>query len=133
VGLAAHLPGMEAPKQLTIHPLRGELFETFVFSEFLEHRFNAGRTDNLYFFRDRTGNEVDLIVETGDRPVPVEIKSAQTVPSTFFKGLNMFRNLEPQRPGAFLVMGTSVRQDRAAGLVRGFPRLSEIFEQLDGF
>jgi len=133
VGLAAHLLGIEAPEQLTTHPLRGELFETFVVSEFLKYRFNAGKTDNLYFFRDRTGSEVDLIVETGARPVPLEIKSAQTVSSAFFKGLNMFRNLEPQIPGAFLVMGTSVRQDRSAGLVRGFSQISEIFEQLDGF
>jgi hypothetical protein len=75
---------------------------------------------------------VDLIVEIGSRPVPVEIKSAQTVNPECFKGLNMFRNLESQTPGAFLVMGTSIRQDRSTGLVRGFPQLSEIFKELDG-
>ena len=65
--------------------------------------------------------------------VTVEIKSALTVSSEFFKGLNMFRSFEPQIPGAFLVMGTSVRQDRSAGLVRGFPQLWEKFEKLAGF
>ncbi len=133
VGLAAHLLGIEAPDQLITHPLRGELFETFVVAEFLKYRFNAGKSDNLYFFRDRTGNEVDLIVEIGARPVPLEIKSAQTVSPTFFKGLNTFRKLERRTPGAFLIMGTSIRQDRSACRVRGFSQLSEIFEKLDGF
>jgi predicted AAA+ superfamily ATPase len=133
VGLAAHLLGIEAPDQLATHPLRGELFETFVVVEFLKYRFNAGKSDNLYFFRDRTGNEVDLIVDIGARPVLLEIKSAQTVSPAFFKGLNTFRKLESQTPGAFLIMGTSIRQDRSAGLVRGFSQLLEIFEKLDGF
>lgn len=131
VGLAAHLLGIEAPGQITTHPLRGELFETFVVIEFLKYRFNAGKSDNLYFFRDRTGNEVDLVVETGAGPVPVEIKSAQTVSQAFFKGLRMFRKLEQRTPYAFLVTGGPVRQDRSDCHIRGFSELPELFDKLN--
>lgn len=131
VGLAAHLIGIEAPGQIDSHPLRGELFETFVVIEFLKHRFNSGRLDNLYFFRDRTGNEVDLIVDTGSGPVPVEIKSAQTVTESFLKGLKAFQKLEPDTPGAFLILGGSVSQNRQVAQVRGFSELSEVFGKID--
>lgn len=49
------------------------------------------------------------------------------------KGLNMFRSLDSQALAAFLILGTSIRQDRSECLVRGFPQLSEIFEKMDDF
>ena len=51
-GLASHLIGIENARQLTTHPLRGQLFENAVVAEALKHRFNRGRRSNLSFFRD---------------------------------------------------------------------------------
>jgi hypothetical protein len=74
---------------------------------------------------------VDLIIETGAGPLPVEIKSAQTVNPMFFKGLNMFRKLEPRSPAAFLVMGASLRQGCSNCMIRGYSQLHELFHKLD--
>jgi uncharacterized protein len=92
-GLAAFLLDISDENQMKTHPLRGALFENFVVSEFLKNRFNNGQTDNLFFFRDNTGNEVDLICDHGQKTDAVEVKSAQTVAPDFFKGLRFFSRL----------------------------------------
>ena len=69
------------------------LFESLVVSEVLKQRFNKGQTDNLYFFRDNTGNEVYLICDFGRTVDLVEVKSGQTVASDFFKGIRYFQKL----------------------------------------
>mgnify|MGYP001473512888 FL=1 len=86
-GLAASLLGITEPAQLAPHPLRGALFETLVVGEFLKARFNAGWPSNLYFWRDNVGLEVDLLLETPQALLPVEIKSTATVRGELFAGL----------------------------------------------
>ena len=86
-GLAAWLLGVQTPDQLGTHPLRGALFESFVVSEFVKARFNSGLRSNLFFWRDRSGNEIDLLVETGEHLQPIEIKSGQTIAGDFLTGL----------------------------------------------
>ena len=89
-GGAAHLLGIAAPDQLDAHPLRGHLFENMIVAEYWKAAMNAGRTDSLYFWRDSTGNEVDLLIEDGRRLIPVEVKAGATLNSEFFRGLNRF-------------------------------------------
>jgi uncharacterized protein len=93
VGLACSLLEIENKNHLKQHPLRGALFETFVVSEFLKSRFNRVQTNNLYYFRDNTGNEVDLILDYGDKLVPIEIKSGETITDEYFKNLNYYSKL----------------------------------------
>jgi uncharacterized protein len=80
--LAAWLIGIHEEQQLATHPLRGPLFENLVMMEFVKHAANRGEPAALWFFRDSSGVEVDLVTEQG---MPsgqlglVEIKSGQTV------------------------------------------------------
>ena len=87
-GLAAHLMGIRDPAHLSIHSARGALFENFVICELLKRRYNQGLASNLYFWRNNTGEEVDLLIEQGEKLMPVEIKSGQTFTSDFLAGLN---------------------------------------------
>ncbi|MCP4217695.1 MAG: ATP-binding protein [bacterium] len=86
-GLAAYLLGMEKESHLENHPLRGNLFENLVVMEFLKYRYNMGKKSNLSFYRDSTGNEVDIIYNIARRILAVEVKSGQTVSADYFKGL----------------------------------------------
>lgn len=86
-GLASWLLGIRDADHLAIHPMRGALFESFVAGEFIKGRFHRGESSDLYFWRDGSGNEIDLVVDRGGTLVPVEIKSGQTVASDFFSGL----------------------------------------------
>lgn len=113
-GLAAWLLGIQNPGQLATHPLRGALFETWVIAELLKTRFNAGETSNLYFWRDRSGHEIDLLIEQGTRLTPVEIKTGQTLNRDCFKGLEFWRKLAGDEAGpAWLIHGGDARQARA--------------------
>ncbi len=93
VGLATYLLEIENVKQVKSHPLRGSLFENFVIMEFLKNRFNHAKSSNLYFYRDRTGNEIDLVIQNALSLVPVEIKSAETPGLNFYRGLNIFKKI----------------------------------------
>ena len=112
-GLASWLLGIQNREQLATHAQRGALFETWVISELLKARYNAGETSNLYFWRDRSGHEVDLLIDQGTRLSPLEIKSGQTINQDYFKGLDFWQKLAGKIAGkAWLVYGGDNRQTR---------------------
>ena len=113
-GLAAWLLGIQNSQQLTTHVQRGALFETWVIGELLKARYNAGETSNLYFWRDRSGHEIDLLIDHGSHLSPLEIKSGQTTNKDYFKGLDFWRKLTGETAArAWLVYGGSARQTRS--------------------
>jgi len=130
VGLAAYLLGIESSNQLLTHPLRGALFETMVISEFHKYRFNQGRHSNYYYFRDNTGNEVDLIFEYGGKIYPIEIKSGATIRSDFFSGIQYLNKLAGKQiaKGALIYGGTEW-QERTSAFVAGYDNLYKLFQR----
>lgn len=74
VGLMAWLLGIRAAASLSTHAARGALFETWVVSEMIKQRFNAGQPAALYFWRDSAGHEIDVLFETPEGLQAVEIK-----------------------------------------------------------
>lgn len=77
-GLVCWLLGIRDPAQLAVHPLRGSIFETWVVSEIVKHRFNRGEHAGLYYYRDRQGLEADIVIEEGSKLAVLEAKSGQT-------------------------------------------------------
>lgn len=113
-GIATWLLGIQNSEQLATHSQRGALFESWVISELLKARYNAGETSNLYFWRDRSGHEVDLLIDHGTHLSPLEIKSGQTINKDYFKGLEFWKNLAGDNAGkAWLVYGGDSRQIRS--------------------
>jgi uncharacterized protein len=104
-GLACALLGLEAGDQLDNHYMRGSLFENLVIVELLKQRYNQGRLPNLYFWRDHTGHEIDLIAERGDKIQAVEIKAGSTFQSNFIKNVTFFCKLAPNAEGYVVYTG----------------------------
>lgn len=92
-GLAARLLGVEGPRQLATHAMRGALFENWAITELLKGRGDRGLADNLYYWRTSAGLEIDVVAEGGDRLQGVEIKAGATVASDWFDGLETWRGL----------------------------------------
>lgn len=93
-GLACFLLGIQHPDHIRQHPLRGELFENMVVTEFLKKSFNNGRRPNLFFYRDNQQKEVDVIEETSYHSINAyEIKSARIYNGSFGAGLNYLHKL----------------------------------------
>jgi predicted AAA+ superfamily ATPase len=93
VGLMAWLLGIRDANTLDTHTSRGALFETFVVSELVKHKFNQGRASDLHFWRDSTGHEVDVLLDTPEGRQAIEIKSGSTFASDWPKGLQKWQAL----------------------------------------
>lgn len=92
-GVACSLLGIRNSNELLTHFARGHLFENFVVVEMLKSFYHRGIRPNAYFWRDRNGNEVDLLIDEGGILYPIEIKAGQTVKPDFFKGMEVFNRL----------------------------------------
>jgi len=74
-GLMAYLTRWPTPETLVNGAKAGNFFETYFVGEIIRSFLNAGKTDlPLYFYRDRDGVEIDLVIEDGGTLYPVEIK-----------------------------------------------------------
>ncbi|MCG9879754.1 MAG: ATP-binding protein [Bacteroidia bacterium] len=102
-GLCCSLLELETESHVNTHPLRGPLFENLIILELLKARFNNGQRSNLFYWRDRTGNEIDVLLDQSSQVIPIEIKTAATFTSDYVKGINYWRKINPNTKNAFVV------------------------------
>lgn len=94
-GLAAWLAKIRTPHAVAEGVLRGGLYENFVLMELRKEALARNLPAEFRFFRSKAGEEVDVVVDLGDRIVPVEIKSSTTFRADFLNGLAAFRKIVP--------------------------------------
>jgi len=92
-GLLSYLLKIRSAEDLRIHAQYGSIFESFVISELLKNYLNRGAEHPIYFWRDSTGNEIDILIDQGDELIPLEIKAGQTINPDFFKGIRFWKKL----------------------------------------
>ena len=114
-GVASALLGIENPDQLALHPFRGGLFENMIIVDFLKSRYNKGKTNNLYFWRDSLGTEIDLLVEKANSLLPIEIKSGQTITDDYFKSMSAWLRISGMEKGWVIYAGDE-KQVRSNGI-----------------
>jgi uncharacterized protein len=115
-GLVCYLLRIRSAAELRLHSCRGAVFETFVVSELIKNATNRGEEPSLYFWRDSTGHEIDVLLDHGQEQVPIEIKSGETVAGDFLGGLRFWRKLlgDPTAPAALVYGGDrSFRRENA--------------------
>lgn len=109
-GVAAHLAGQSVERLTAVSAddQFGPLFEAFVASELLKQQTWSATSFRLHHYRDREGNEVDLIVELGDgRILAFETKAARSAVSSHLRGLTFLRKKLKDRFIAGVVLNTS--------------------------
>ena len=92
-GLLCYLLGLEVPEQLATYPLRGQIFENLVVSQLLKERINQVKDNNLYFYRENSGREVDILQVRPDGIRAFEIKSAKTYQPGFEKNMDYLKTV----------------------------------------
>ncbi len=118
-GLLSYLLRIREPDDFPVHAMKGAIFETFVISELYKAFAHRGEIPPLYFWRDRTGHEVDVIIDTGKKLIPVEIKSGETITSSLFDGLRYFTSLgSPASPTGVLIHGGEALYLREKSVIR---------------
>ncbi len=114
-GVASALLGIDNPDQLALHPFRGGLFENMIIIDFLKSRYNRGKPNNLYFWRDSLGTEIDLLVEKANSLLPIEIKSGQTITDDYFKSMSSWLRISGMEKGWVIYAGHE-KQVRSNGI-----------------
>lgn len=125
-GLACSLLGIRNLDQLKTHYLKGGLFEQMIISELMKQEYNQGLRPEVYFWRDATGNELDVILELGTKIVPIEIKSGKTVNQDFFKGFDYWNNLVKDTSKGFVVYSGDQNQKRSLADVISWKDVQDI-------
>lgn len=130
-GLLCSLLGLTDQKQLKNHYLKGSIFESFVISEFVKYQYNQGMEPNVYFWRNKTGNEIDLLIEAPHKIIPIEIKSGQTISNDYFRGLKYYNNLSRgNSKNSYVIYGGNLKQQRSEGNVLGWEYLGDSISEV---
>lgn len=130
-GLVCNLLGIKSPKELDLHYLKGNIFETFIVNEMLKENLNAGDIYNMYFWRDNHRKEIDLILEYGGNIYGMEIKSGKTIQQNFFDGLRYWIKLTNSKPeNNFLIYGGTDNYSRNDFNVIGWNSIRRIINKL---
>lgn len=125
-GLACYLFGIRTVDELRTHFAKGALFENYVIAETMKNFYNGGLNQPLYFWSDRAGHEVDLLIDIGGKMYPMEIKSGQTIQSRFFKNLDFFNKVSGNDPSlSNVIYGGDLNQHRSKGQIRSWDNLPD--------
>lgn len=85
--------------------------------DLLKKRFNKGEPDNLFYWRDKTGNEVDILTEAAGKLSAIEIKAGETISSDYFRGINYFSGIKKGKLEKLIIYGGKQEQRRSNGIV----------------
>ena len=110
IGLLCYLLGIKTQTDLENHYAKGSIFENLIILELLKNSINETSKSKFYFWRDASQNEVDLIVETGNKVAAIEIKSGKTVNQSYFKGLDYFKKINNETSLSVIYGGVESQQ-----------------------
>ena len=78
--------------------------ETAVLSEIVKSATHRGQTPQVYFWRTRAGTEVDIVVESNRKLVPIEVKLSATPRPGMAGSIRVFqKDLDPDSVRGYVV------------------------------
>ncbi len=104
-GLLCHLLGIRSTEQLVNSDVYGAVFENFVIMERAKSHLNSLRAPELYFYRDDSKVEVDLVDLTDAQALLAEIKSGQTYRNSFSRHVRSVSREMPMQTEDVVVYG----------------------------
>lgn len=125
-GLLCHLLNIREPEQLHLHPLKGNLFENMMIAEYVKRMHHKNDLNDIWFWRDFTGKEVDLLAFEKGIIRLFEIKATQTIMADLFNGLDYVGKLfNKSIVSKNLVYGGIESQQRSYGNVIPWAKFPE--------
>ncbi len=107
---------MESPEAVHISSYRGNLVETAIISDIIKSYYNTGRVPRAYFWCDKSGYQVDCLIERGDKMIPIEIKASMTAAKDLFKGVIHWKELAQEEGlDGYVIYAGEETQIRAYG------------------
>ena len=117
VGTLCYLSGLKDPEHAASGPMGGAIMETAVVSEIFKSLSHHGIEPRIYFWRTMAGTEVDILVETEKKLVPIEVKLSATPRPAMAKAIKTFQNdlKEMAMPG-YVIHPGDIRLPLGAGV-----------------
>jgi hypothetical protein len=104
VGTLCYFAGLKDPSHAASGPMGGAIMETAVLSEIIKTLTHRGIDPQVYFWRTVAGTEVDIVVETGAKLVPIEVKLSATPRPAMASAVKIFqRDFEDKVLGGYVV------------------------------
>ena len=126
-GIACYLLAINSTNDLDVHFAKGALFENMIMNEIRKSYHNHNISSRMYFWRENNGIEIDLILDKGNKFIPIEIKSGRTINQDFFKNLLAIKKLGKNKiENLFLIYGGEEDQERSDVSVRSWKNLPDI-------
>ena len=117
-GLLCYLLKLDTAEQVQLTGFKGSLFENMMIAEYVKRMHHCNQLNDIWFWRDVDGNEVDLIIQAGPAQKAVEFKATETIMPNLFNGLNFYEKLsEKIRLNKYLVYGGNESQERTTATV----------------
>ncbi|MFO7731579.1 MAG: ATP-binding protein [Spirochaetia bacterium] len=128
-GLLCYLLGIHSAEIFAVHPLKGAVFETYIYGELLKTYFNMAHRAELYFWRDKTGHEIDFIAPQANKIISIEVKAGKTINLDYFQNLDYFATLAPSTE-AIVIYNGDEEQRRSKAHVMPVGRAIRYFSYL---
>ena len=102
-GLACFLLGIENMSQLLNHPLKGALFENLAICELIKREYNLGRDCQIYFYREKSGPEIDALLLRNGGIDLYEVKSSETLRPEYSRNMKEVAKCFPTTVGETII------------------------------
>ena len=104
-GLVAYLTKYASPEILSSGAINGAILENYVVSEVIKSYHNNGKDCLLWYYRDKSSNEIDMIFESDGQLHPIEIKRSVNPGSELIRAFTVLdHGAVPRGKGAVLCM-----------------------------
>lgn len=107
-GLACYLAGYVDPITLERSAYSGPIFETYVVTEIIKSFVNHGKDarKHLYFYRDNSQKEIDLLINYNNVIYPIEIKKSANPNKDAIKNFDIVNKFEPEKGNGIVLCMT---------------------------
>ena len=118
VGTLCYLAGLKDPHHAAAGPMGGAIMETAVLSEIVKTLVHQGIEPRIYFWRTIAGTEVDLVVETEGKLVPIEVKLSATPRPAMASSIKRFQqDFENRALSGYVVHPGEVKLPLGSGVM----------------
>ena len=93
-GLCSYLAGWTSSENLEIGAMSGAILETWVVSEIMKSYYHNGLKPEIYFYRDRDGREIDLLIFQNNKVYPIEIKKSASPHIRDVKAFSLLKKMK---------------------------------------
>lgn len=124
-GLLCFLLGIKKAEQLELDKAKGNVFENMIVAEHVKSLHHLYKFEDLYFWQDSNGVEVDLLWKNNNNYFATEIKATKTVSNELFKQLDKFESYQQLPTQKILIYGGNQTQKRTNYFVKSWKQASD--------